>query len=332
MSLLGIDIGGTKTAVCVGTRAGRVLAADRMATRGKDPFASYLPRLRDLCRKVMSHAGVAVEAVRAVGIAAPGPMSVRKGMLYAPPNNPGWKDVPIVQALVDAFGRPVFLNNDANAAALAEFFFGECKGAPDLVYLTFSTGMGGGIIANGRLIQGVTDAAGEIGHQTLDPDGPPCGCGKRGCFEAYVGGYNVAERLKEKIKRSGVRTRIVEKAGGDVEKVDTKAFVAAAREGDPFALEEWEVFTERLAQGIGNVIMTLNPAVVILGTIAVHEGEFVLEPLRRKLPRYVWPEPLRACRIVPSSLGDNIGNLAALAVAVSALQAQGPAAQRAATS
>jgi predicted NBD/HSP70 family sugar kinase len=197
--------------------------------------------------------------------------------------------IELVHADAKRTGLPAIMDNDANAAALAEYMFGEFRGTKNLVYLTFSTGMGGGIIANGKLIQGITDMGGEIGHHTLDVKGPKCACGKTGCFEAYVGGRTLAERLKEKIRAGAISTAIVAKAGGKIENVDTKAFFAAAREGDPFALAEWEEFTERLAQGVANVMMILNPEVIVLGTMAVREGDFVLKPLREKVRKYAWP-------------------------------------------
>jgi len=322
MRLLGIDIGGTKTAICIGNEDGKILASARTPTLIADSMDSYLKAIRTTCDTVLKQAGMKLADIDAIGISAPGPLSVPTGTLLAPPNNPGWKNVPIVKIISEMLNRPVFMNNDANAAVLAEYMFGQFSRTKDLVYLTFSTGMGGGIIAAGRLVQGVTDMGGEIGHQTLDINGIPCGCGRKGCFEAYVGGKNVCDRLKEKIRAGNIRTRIVDEAGGDISKIDHRAFAAAARAGDPFAVAEWDVFTERLAQGIGNIIMVLNPKAIVLGTIAIFEGDLVMQPLRDKLPKYTWEWPLNACTIAPSKLGGNIGNLAALAVGIAGLQPQ----------
>jgi glucokinase len=318
MNLLGIDIGGTKTAVCIGNEKGDIVATKRIPTL-LDSVEAYRHQLIELCHTVLGKAGVAADSLDAIGISAPGPLNVKRGVLLAPPNNPGWKDVPIVAMVQKSFKAPVYMNNDANACALAEMLYGEYRGTKNLVYLTFSTGMGGGIIANGELIQGRTDTGGEVGHQILELDGPPCGCGQRGCWEAYVGGRNVAEQLKRKIREENVHTAIVEKAGG-IDKINMQAFEMAAREGDRFALAEWDQFTERLAQGLGNLIMTLNPDVVVLGTIAIHAGEFVMAPLRDKLPKYAWEWPLKICKVVPSSLGTRIGDLSGLAVAVTGLR------------
>jgi glucokinase len=320
MDLLGIDIGGTKTSVCVADDRGRIRASERIAMRAREATDAYARRLADLCRAVLRKAAVKLSGIKAIGIAAPGPMNVRKGVLIAPPNNPGWHNVPIVAMVRRSLRRPVFLNNDANACALAEACFGGHRGARNLIYLTFSTGMGGGIIANGELVQGCTDAGGEVGHQVLDPEGPECGCGQRGCWEAYVGGRRVAERLRQRIRDGKLRTGMIEMAGGDIGKIDLPILAAAARAGDPLAVEEWDRFTERAAHGIGNLIMCLNPEVIVLGTIAIHAGDFLLAPVRQKLARYAWPWPLKACRIVPSALGDRIGDLSAVAVALAGLK------------
>ncbi|NLB60000.1 MAG: ROK family protein [Lentisphaerae bacterium] len=318
--ILGIDIGGTKTSVCVGSAAGHIHAQSRMSSGGYASIQHYRDELARLCASVMQQAGVQPAALRAAGISAPGPLDVKRGVLIAPPNNPDWRDLAIVELVRGILQVPVFFNNDGNACALAEYNFGAYRGTPNLVYLTFSTGMGGGIIANGQLIQGHTDTAAEVGHHLIDPQGPLCGCGRRGCWEAFVGGRRLAERLWEKIQRDDIRTSLLTKTGGDPQKLDVQTLMAAAREGDAFALAEWDELAERLAQGVGNLIMILNPQVVLLGTIAVHAGEFIMAPLRDKLPKYTWPWPLAACKIAPSTLGPEIGDMSALAVAVTALR------------
>jgi glucokinase len=241
-------------------------------------------------------------------------MSVTHGSLIAPPNLPGWIQVPIRDLCARRFQRPLFLQNDANAAALAEFRFGSCRGCANLVYLTLSTGVGAGVLTGGRLLQGASDLGGEIGHHVLDRNGPPCPCGQRGCFEIYCGGLSVANRIRERIA-AGAQSVLPTLAGGSCERIDFKRLVQAARSGDPLALEFWTEFIERLAQALGTAIMLYNPEAILLGTIAIHTGDFLLEPLRRALPRYCWPSSLAACRrIEASALGTTIGDLAALAI------------------
>ncbi len=316
--LLGVDIGGTKTAVCLGTAAGELKAAHRFPTRPLDGAGAWFDRARDAIGALCGEAQVREGQIGAVGIAAPGPVNVPAGCLLAPPNLPGWDEVPVVDWFRRAYGRPVHMNNDANAAALAEYLYGSCKGTPDLVYLTLSTGLGAGVVSGGRLVQGVSDLAGEIGHGVLDPDGPPCPCGLRGCFEVYCGGRSVARRLRERIRAGGLRTAVVDEAGGDPEAIDFAAFLRAVRRGDAFACGEWETFTGHLAHGIGLVLMAYNPGAVVLGTIGIHAGRLLLDPLEAALPRYAWPRSIAACRILPSALGHRIGELGAVAVAAAA--------------
>lgn len=314
MNLMGIDIGGTKTAVCVGTATGEIKASKRMGS-SQATVELYRKELIELCHSVLEKAGVPAGKVDAIGISAPGPLDCARGVLIAPPNNPGWHDVPVKAMIERSFSAPVHVNNDANACALAEMLFGEYRGCKNLIYLTFSTGMGGGIIVNGQLVQGANDTGGEVGHMVMDPDGPLCGCGHRGCWETYVGGRMVAEQVRAKIRAGGIQTSIIEKAGS-IDAINMQALEAAAREGDRFALAEWDALTDRVAQGIGVLVMALNPDVVVLGTIGIHAGEFVMAPIRDKLSKYAWKWPLEHCKVVASSLGGKIGDFAALAVAV----------------
>ena len=324
MNLLGIDIGGTKTSVCIGDEKGGLVASQRIPTQTPDGPEKCIGRMIELSKDLLADHQLAIEDIAAVGISAPGPVSLRKQMMLEPPNMKGWVNVPLIRMVADALGRPTFMNNDANACALAEYLFGSCGGTPNLVYLTMSTGLGGGFIADGRVVQGATDLAGEVGHHVLDIHGPPCPCGQRGCWEIYCGGMNVANRLRERIVTKHVQSAILDCAGGDPAKIDFRAFTEAVRKKDSFALEAWEEYTERLAQGIGTVIQFMNPDVIILGTIAIHAGDLILDPVRQKLKKYAWPYGREACRILPSALGTRIGDLSALAVAIDGLKADQP--------
>lgn len=312
---LGLDIGGTKTAACVGSADGKLSASARMSTHPAEGSERWFERVRDLMADVLRRSGIRERDLAAAGISAPGPMSVARGAMIAPPNLPGWRDVPIVQWMRSIFDCPVRINNDANACALAEYRFGEFAGVPDLVYLTASTGIGAGVISGGRLLQGARDLAGEVGHHVLDIHGPPCPCGRRGCWEIYCGGLNVARRLRARVE-AGEPSRAVEEAGGDPARIDFRAVAEAARKGDALALEFWNEFVERMAQGIGTTLMFFNPSVVVLGTIAIHLGERLLDPVRTALSRYAWDVSRAGVRLAASRLGARIGELSALAVAI----------------
>jgi glucokinase len=323
MKFLGIDIGGTKSAVCVGTADGTILCSKRIPTRSPEGYETGIGRIVELAKEVVADAKISLADIAAVGISAPGPVSLKQQLMLEPPNMKGWKNVPLIKLFTEALGRPTYMNNDANACALAEFMYGSCKGTPNLVYLTMSTGLGAGFVVDGKVVQGTNDLAGEIGHHVLDIHGPPCPCGLRGCLELYCGGMNVANRLREQIVTQTIKTAILDQAGGDPARIDFKCFADAVRLKDPFALLAWEEYLERLAQGVGTVIMFMNPEVIVMGTIAIHAGDLLLDPLRKSLYRFAWKHAIEACRVVPSSLGAQIGDLSALAIAVSEWERQG---------
>ncbi|MEM7396330.1 MAG: ROK family protein, partial [Verrucomicrobiota bacterium] len=316
LNILGIDIGGTKLAVCLGNEKGDVFARQKMPARSEEGPEQGLNRMAEAAQALL--AGRPPGWVDAIGISAPGPLSLRTGSLLDIPNMPGWVDVPVVSWFEERFAKPVFMNNDANGGALAEFLFGQHRGTEDLVFLTLSTGIGAGVISGGRIVQGATDGGGEIGHHTLNPKGPPCPCGRRGCLEIYCGGRNVAERVRQHLADHPTETSLLE--AGD--RLDFKAIAEAARAGDRFARSVWDEFTEHLAHGIGNVIMMFNPSFVLLGTIAIHTGDFLLHPLREALPRYAWSSALEGFQVLPASIGENIGDLAALAIATEQLKSR----------
>lgn len=299
MAHLGIDIGGTKTLMCLGTLDGEILAEERFSTYADAPFSVQLNAMYDLAEQLRKK-----HDIESIGISHPGPISIKQGLILSPPNLKKWHNTPIVELIKKQFNLPVFFQNDANAAALAEFYFGSHKKSENLIYLTASTGMGGGIIINSKLIEGRSDTAGEIGHMILDPNGPECPCGMRGCFEAFCGGAAFAKRVSAAAKKTTTSLKGT---------LSVRTIIAAAKGGDLFALAAWDEFTSHFAQGIGTLLMTLNPDVIILGTIARHAGDFLLKPLREKLKKYAWSEAIQAATIEASTLGDKLAPLSALA-------------------
>jgi glucokinase len=319
MYLIGVDIGGTKICVCLGDPSGKIYTSKRILTQPLQGSKNGLPAIRDLIHQILTEEKIDLKGVGAIGISSPGPISTREGKMLKPPNLPGWENTPLVQYFQETFHKKVVMNNDANAAGVAEFQFGAFKGTPNLIYLTCSTGMGGGAIVNGELLQGVSDTAAEVGHYVLDIHGPTCPCGQKGCFEAFCGGAALAKRMQEEIQRDKIKTKILDEAHGDLHHIDAACLVNAAMKKDAYALKIWNEFIVRLAQGVGVVLMNFNPEVIILGTIAIHAGPFLLEPLKRELPRFAWKENIRSCQIVPSAIGDQISELSGLALAKQAL-------------
>jgi glucokinase len=318
-TLVGIDLGGTKIAYALGGDDGHPRRERRRPTEPTgDPEADVARMVEDV-RALLHEEGIAPASVAALGVSVPGPFDPGTGTVLRPPNLPGWDAVPLRDRLQHALGCPVHLDNDANAAALAEWRFGAGQGARHLVYLTMSTGVGGGLILDGRIYRGVRAGAGELGHVQLVWDGEPCSCGLRGCAEAYLGGASLARRLRQ---RTPAASRVAALAGGP-ERVTAKEWVAAAREGDAFALEEMARWVRYLGQLVAITTFAFAPEVVLLGTIAVAAGEALcFEPLRRQVAAHTWPHVTQGLRILPAALGASLPAHSGLAVALEALESR----------
>lgn len=316
---LGIDLGGTKVVLALGDEAGEPIASRRRATSQSGDWRRDLDTLIEESHALLAEASVEASALGRIGVSVPGPADPARGIVINPPNLLGWENVPVAQVLADALGAETRIENDANAAALAEAKFGAGRGVQDLVYLTMSTGIGAGILADGRLIQGAFGAAGEMGHMPIAGPGPfaeapICACGLRGCFEAYVGGNAWRDHLRRTAPADG---RVVERAGGDVASIRPEHLVEAAREGDAWARAEFDRWLDRLVDGLVPVVMTFDPQRIVLGTIAVAAGEALcFTPLRVKLGERLWSHQLDRLEIVPAELGAAMPERAGLAVAL----------------
>ncbi len=319
--LVGIDIGGTKIVTSAGRPSGDVIARTRRATGplGR-PRQDVAEIARDV-RALLADAGASLSYVAVVGVSAPGPLDASGRRLLAPPNLTGWRDVPLAAWLEEELGVDVHLDNDANAAALAEWQFGAAQGYEDVVYLTMSTGVGSGLILGGQIYRGAGFAAGEAGHLRVcwDGDADLCSCGLRGCLEAYTGGAAWTRRLRA---IAPADSRLAELAGGRGA-ITPEHVVAAAREGDPLACSEMDRWNRYLARGISVLGFVLAPQVVVLGTIAVAAGEALcFGPVREAVREQIWDVIGEGMQIVPAALGAELPERAGLGVALSALQAR----------
>jgi len=289
----------------------------RRATELSGDPARDLAAITADARELLARAGVARGDLIAIGLSSPGPIDPKTRRILSPPNLPGWTDVPAPAVLEDALGCPCFLENDANAAALAEWHFGAAKGARDAVYLTMSTGVGGGLVLGGRLHRGVGWCAGEVGHAPVEWNGLPCACGLRGCLEAYVGGRAWREHLRATASAEG---RVALLAGGK-ERIQPEHLVAAAREGDAFALAELDRFNSYLARALVQIICTVAPEVIVLGTIPTAAGEqLCFEPIRRNVREHLWAGLAERVRIVPAALGERLPYYAGLCAALAGIE------------
>jgi glucokinase len=316
---LGIDVGGSKLAFALAEEGGSGLVASR-----RIPWTPSGDAERDCealvagARALLAEASVSPQALEAIGVCAPGPLDADAGIVQSPPNLPGWRDVALTRRLAQEFGCSAALENDANAAALAEWRARRGRGVSSLVFLTLSTGVGAGLVLDGRLYRGAGGLAGELGHVPVVWDGESCACGLRGCLEAYVGGAAWTRRLRRVTPEASV---VAARAGGAA-RVLPEHVVAAAREGDAFARAELERWNEHLARGLVGIAFALAPDVIALGTIATAAGETLcLAPLRERLAARLWPHLAAAVHLELSALGERLPFQAALAVAERAARA-----------
>jgi glucokinase len=297
---LGIDIGGTKSAAVVGDAAGAVLARVSAATPRND-WRGAVTLLCKMAYEVCDQQGITISDIAALGVSCGGPLDTATGTLYTPPNLPKWEAIPLQAILEREFGLPTQLENDANATALAEHRWGAGQGCQDMAFLTMGTGIGAGLILGGELYRGRRDLAGEIGHAIVLPNGPLCPCGKRGCLEALASGTSLARMGEEQYAEEGLTAVEV---------------CARARLGDAIALGIIADVALYMGIGLANLLHTLNLERIVLGTLAVHAADLLLEPIRAATEAHCWPRVWEGVSIVPAALGDAAQDKATLAVAM----------------
>jgi glucokinase len=316
--VIGIDLGGTKISTALVDSDGKIIAQDYRETQAIAGPQVVVGRALDSAREVMAQAAVEQSQVAAVGIGAPGSVDIKTGVVVAPPNLPGWDRVPLRQLVEDGLGIKAFLENDANAAALGEHRLGAGRGTEHMIYVTVSTGIGGGLILDGRLYHGVSGMAGEIGHITVMPYGPLCGCGNRGCLEALASGTAIAREARERVVR-GVPTLMADLAEGDLERITAKLVAEAARQGDVEAQEIIDQAMRYLGVGMANLANLFNPQLIVIGGGLTNIGELLFGPVRRVVDQRAFRAQSQALRIVRAELGDDVGVLGAAAVALAQL-------------
>jgi glucokinase len=315
--LLGVDVGGTKTAVVLSVAPPVTLGRVEFATVPEQGPQPTLNRIVAAGRSLLVEHGFHQQPIAAIGVSCGSPLDRRKGIIQAPPNLATWIDVPVCRLLAEAFHTTCRLENDANAGAVAEHRFGAGQGVDHMVFLTLGTGLGAGIIAAGSLYLGANGDAGEIGHVRLSARGP-VGYHKAGSIEGWASGGGIAqlaERMVEQAERRGQVSVLQAQltSGGGLTARDVGR---AAEAGDAVALSILRRSGERLGQALAMLVDVLNPQRIVLGGLAWRMGENLLAPMRRMLAREALPQTLAACVIVPAALGERIGDVAALCVAI----------------
>lgn len=312
--VIGVDLGGTKIYTALAAEDGKVLAETKVPTEaGKGP-RRVIERIVESVGEVQKAAAIPPGMVRVLALGAPGPLDTAEGIIRFAPNL-RWRNAPIRQILEEIVSIPVLLDNDANLAALGEHVFGAGRGEENMVYITVSTGVGGGLILGGKLYRGSSDGAGEIGHMTVSPGGPLCGCGNSGCLEAVASGTAIAREARELVARGGGQGILAE-AGGDPGKISAVMVAAAAAGGDPGAASIITGAARFLGIGLANILNLLNPSLVVLGGGVMEIGEPVWESVHREVQvRALEAARIRA-RLVPAELGGRAGVMGAIALAL----------------
>jgi glucokinase len=312
---LGIDLGGSKILSAVISSQAEVLSRDHTVTPAPEGHEAVIQSIQKSVHRALQEAEVDLSALAAVGIGAPGISNPETGVLFTSPNLPGWHDIPLRGIIEERLGKRSFLINDANAAALGELHFGAARGTRNFIYITISTGIGAGIIIDGRIYTGAIGAAGEIGHMTIDDDGPICNCGNKGCWETLASGTALAREARHRIE-AGAATSILEHAGGDVRKVSPEAVHSAARQGDSLARELIARTSYYIGIGLANLINIFNPELMVIGGGLSNIGDMLLEPAFKVAGERAYKQSFRAVRFASPALGRNSGVVGAAAFAL----------------
>ncbi len=322
--VIGIDIGGTKCAVVLGQKQTEteqdefcLLDRKRFETEAKKGPGQVIERLVACVHMLLDKYRLSAEQVAGIGISCGGPLDHVNGIVKNPPNLYGWDNIPIVEIIESEFCIPTFLQNDANACALAEWKFGAAKGCKNIIFLTCGTGMGAGLILNGQLYNGSGDMAGEVGHIRLAESGP-VGYGKAGSFEGFCSGSGIAQVARIKVLE---RLQMGEKPSfcPDFEHLDdlsAKVVAEAAASGDALAMNIFEISGYYLGQALSILIDILNPEMIVLGSVYERSGDLFDPSMYKVLENEALEISRKGCRIVPSMLGNRIGDYAALSVAL----------------
>jgi glucokinase len=319
MYYLGIDIGGTKCSVSLGKKGN-----PRMSIMDKYQFPTCLNNPEEIINRffieidtILEANSLSIKDISGIGITCGGPLDSKRGVILSPPNLPKWDNIPIIDLFEKKFGIKTYVHNDANACAIAEWKFGAGRGLENIIFITFGTGLGAGIILSGHLYTGTNDMAGEIGHIRLTEDGP-VGYGKNGSMEGFCSGGGISKIGKTMaIERDSnfPSSRLYELAD-DPEKINAKMIADFADEGDKLCMEIYRISGEKLGKGLSILIDVLNPEMIIIGSIFTRSYKLLWDSTKKAIEKEALPRSLAVCKITTSQLGDDVGDYAALSVAM----------------
>ena len=306
---IGIDVGGTNVKLALVDDKGKILYSNSVPTRAEMGYEYTVNNIKQAIYDLMKETKLSTKDIEGIGFGFPGQVDYKSGIVRNAPNIPGWNDVPIAKLIEDEFKIPTRVDNDVRCAALGELNYGAGKGCENLVCITIGTGIGSGLIINGKLVRGASNAAGEIGHIKLRMhDGPVCGCGDSGCLEAFASGPSIVAMAEEYIK-GGKSTKYREMSG--CESLSPFLVAEAAKSGDPVAKRIFAITGEYIGIGLASVVNLLNPERIIVGGGVADAGDLLLEPLKTTLKSRAMQIAGSAVEVVPAQLGNTAGVIGA---------------------
>jgi len=311
-SVLAVDVGGTKTIVAIVLRSGKIISRKYYLTRADEGAPAVLNKLSSYVNRLISQASLKNTELIGIGIAVAGILDAKRGIVTTSPNLPGWHNVRLRDVIAAGSSLATYLINDASAAVLGEHRFGAGRGFDNLLYLTASTGIGGGIIINGELYSGADGCSGEFGHMTIEASGPQCHCGNFGCLEALASGWAIAKEAVTRINQ-GESSSIIGLIDGRLESITAETVATAARQGDRLAGEIIAKAANYLGVGLANLVNIFNPELIIIGGGLSKMGKMLLNPARRVIKERAFGLPAQTTRIVRARLGSDAGIIGAAA-------------------
>ncbi len=319
MYTIGVDIGGTQIRAGLVNEEGKITGINKNMTLAHEGQAPVLERVMNTIDELLKSNGVKLSNVKGMGICVPGPLNPKTGTIISSPNLPGFENVPLRDIIGGKYDFPVFLANDGNAAALGEFIYGNGKNVDNLIYMTISTGIGGGVVSDGNLLQGFEGNAAEVGHMTVNPDGPKCGCGNHGCVEAYASGTGMVNRMTSLLKETEKPSKLREvsnelKSVDYVNNLTSKHIIEAAQEGDELAKTIVADASYYLGIAIGNLVNMFNPEMVVFGGGVSQAGDALLKPAIEEGKKRAMKGMTDHVVFTETSHGDDIGVLGAAAL------------------
>lgn len=306
---IGVDIGGTNVKIALVDFEGKIIYSNTVPTRAEMGYEAGVNNIKQAIKELMGETGANEKTIEAIGFGLPGQIDYKEGIVKNLPNIPGWINIPLAKIIEEEFSIPTRLDNDVRCAALGELNFGAGKNCENLICITVGTGIGSGIVLNGKLVRGATNAAGEIGHIKMDMTGGPlCGCGDYGCFEAYASGPAIVSMAKEYIS-GGKSAKYKEMAADGI--ITPYIVAQAALQGDAVSLQIFKQMGKIIGLGLTSVINLLNPEKIIIGGGVADAGDILLEPIRKTISDRAMPIQAAAVSVVPAQLANSAGVIGA---------------------